>query len=99
MTMSTPSDPCPCTIVTACLRADGTPTFAVTEVTVTAEQRENGVHYYLAEADLLLAGYEEPFVNFDDSERPAFLLPAVQEYLGQAPDDASLATFVHSKEH
>ena len=70
------------TIVTACMRADGTPTFALTAVDATPEECANGVHYYRAEADLLEAGYEEPFVHFDPAEAPPFLLPAVRAQLG-----------------
>ncbi len=72
----------PLTIVTACMNADGTPDFALTTVEVTQEQIENGIHYYLAEAELLEAGYEEPFVHYDQDESPAFLHPAVRQYLG-----------------
>jgi hypothetical protein len=68
----------PVTVVSACRRADGCPDFAVTHVAVTQEEAENGIHYYLAEAELREAGYEEPFVHFDEDEAPAFLLPAVQ---------------------
>jgi hypothetical protein len=71
----------PVTVVTACMRSDGCPDFAVTRVEVTQEETENGIHYYLTEAELLEAGYEEPFVHFDEDESPAFLLPAVQDYL------------------
>jgi hypothetical protein len=71
----------PVTVVTACLRADGYPDFAVTRVEVTHEEAENGIHYYLVEAELLEAGYEEPFVHFSEEEAPAFLLPAVQQHL------------------
>ncbi len=72
------------TIVTACMRADGTPAFALTDVEATPEERANGVHYYRAEADLLEAGYEEPFVHFDPAEAPPFLLPAVRHHLSVA---------------
>ena len=68
-------------VVTACMRSDGKPTFAQTEVAVTSEEAENGVHYYLTEAELLRAGYEEPFVHFSEDEMPAFLLAAVQQFL------------------
>jgi hypothetical protein len=51
-------------------------------VEVTPQEFENGIHCYLAEADLLEAGYEEPFVHYDDADRPPFLLPAVRRYLG-----------------
>ena len=71
------------TSVTACMRADGTPAFALTDVEVTPEERANGVHYYLAEADLLEGGYEEPFVHFDPAEAPPFLLPAVRRHLSR----------------
>jgi hypothetical protein len=69
-------------IVTACMRPDGTPTFARTEVEATDDQAENGIHYYLAEAQLLEQGFEEPFVHFAENEAPAFLFPAVQQAPG-----------------
>jgi hypothetical protein len=71
----------PGTVVTACMRSDGCPDFAVTRVEVTPGEAANGIHYYLVEAELLEAGYEEPFVHFGEEESPAFLLPAVQQYL------------------
>jgi len=71
----------PVVVVSACMRSDGTPDFAPTQVEVTQEQIENGIHYYLVEAELLEAGYEEPFVHFAESEAPAFLFPAVKQYL------------------
>ena len=72
-------------IVTACMRRDGFPTFALTEVSATPEEIENGAHYYLAESELLMAGYEEPFVHFDQNESPAFLHEAVRGELAQTP--------------
>jgi hypothetical protein len=72
-------------VVTACMRADGAPDFALHQVEVTQEEAENGLHYCLVERQLLAAGYEEPFVHFDDLESPAFLQPAVREHLGLAP--------------
>ena len=72
-------------IVTACMRADGTPTFAVNEVSVTREEAENGMHYYWVEADLLESGYEEPFIHFDEDEAPAFLHAAVRQHLDLSP--------------
>jgi len=71
----------PVAVVSACMRSDGLPDFALTEVEVTPEQAENGIHYYLVEAHLLEAGYEEPFVHFAESEAPTFLFPAVKQYL------------------
>lgn len=70
-------------IVTACMNADGTPTFALSEVNVTEEQAANGIHYYVAEGQLLMDGYEEPFVHFDEDESPPFLHAAVREFLGR----------------
>jgi hypothetical protein len=69
------------TVVSACMNANGCPDFAVTEVEVTHDEYENGVHYDLADAQLAEAGYEEPIVHFDSFEAPAFLLPAVRRYL------------------
>lgn len=71
----------PVAVVSACMRSDGLPDFALTEVEVTPEQAENGIHYYLVEAHLLEAGYEEPFVHFEESEAPAFLFPVIKQYL------------------
>jgi hypothetical protein len=68
-------------VVSACMKADGTPTFALNEVAVTQDEAENGIHYYLVEADLLEAGFEEPFVHFDHDEAPPFLHPAVRQHL------------------
>ena len=79
------SDTRPIAIITACMRPDGLPTFARTEVEVTDDQAENGIHYYLAEAELLQQGFEEPMVHFSEEEAPAFLFPAVQESLAVAP--------------
>ncbi len=70
-------------IVTACMQSDGQPTFALNEVEATQDEVLNGIHYYLVEAELLQAGYEEPFVHFDSDEAPPFLHAAVREYLEQ----------------
>jgi hypothetical protein len=88
--MPQPEDKRLITVVSAVMRRDGFPDFAVTQVEVTQEEYDNGVHIYLAEADLLTAGYEEPFVHFPELESPPFLLSAVQEYLGSATPDAVL---------
>jgi hypothetical protein len=82
MSMAVLDDKRPVTLVSACMNADGTPDFAATTIYVTEEEAANGRHYALAEVELLQSGKEEPFVHFSDAERPAFLLPAVQEYLG-----------------
>ncbi len=74
-------------IVTACMRQDGTPTFALTEVVVTPDEAANGVHYPLAEIHLIATGFEEPFVHFDEAESPPFLHAAVRQSLGLPPAD------------
>ena len=40
-------------VVSACMQRDGRPTFAHTQVSVTPEEAEDGLHYYLVEAELL----------------------------------------------
>ena len=75
----------PVTIVSACMTRNGTPTLLLNQVEVTQDEAENGVHYYLVEAQLLEDGYEEPFVHFDEGEAPAFLHPAVRQHLGLPP--------------
>jgi len=69
-------------VVSACMSADGTPTFTLYEVEVTADEYANGVHYSLVEAHLVEAGYDEPFVHFDEQEAAPFLFPSVREHLG-----------------
>jgi hypothetical protein len=96
--MPTRSDANLVAIVTACMNADGTPDFALTEVMVTPEQAENGVHYALAEARLLERGYEEPFVHYAADEAPAFLHEAVRQYLGLSPAPTAPTHIVLSKE-
>jgi hypothetical protein len=80
-------------VVTACMRQDGTPTFAFTEVAVTPDEAANGVHYPLAEIRLVAAGFEEPFVHFDEAESPHFLHPAVRQSLGLPPADFARQPF------
>lgn len=63
-------------VVAACMRHDGLPTFALTEVEVTQEEADNGRHYDMAEERLMQNGYEEPFVHFADNEAPTFLTAA-----------------------
>src|SRR5260221_10956061 len=70
------------TVVTACAFAGGEPGFAITDVRVTHDEYENGVHYDLVADRLLDDRYEKPFVHFDEFDMPRFLLPAVRKYLG-----------------
>jgi hypothetical protein len=88
--MSRPEDKRSLTIVSAVMRRDGFPDFALTQVEVTPDEYDNGIHIYLAEADLLEAGFDEPFVHFPDCESPVFLLPAVREYLRSAKANTAL---------
>ena len=85
---TTPEGPRRRAVVTACMTAGGLPTFALTEVTVTPEEAAEGLQYDLAAGRLLAAGYEEPFVHFDEADAPPFLLPAVRTLL-RAPAPAT----------
>jgi hypothetical protein len=89
----------PITIVSACMTRSGLPHFAVNQVQATHAEFQNGIHYYLAEADLLLAGYEEPFVHFDETEAPAFLIPAVRQHLDQADAQPTLGVLALTENH
>ena len=80
--MSAANDKRVVALVTACMRSDGRPAFAHTEVAVTPEEAENGVQYYLVEGKLLQQGFEEPMVHFGEEEIPAFLFSAVKDLLG-----------------
>lgn len=69
------------TIVSAVMRSDGFPDFALTQVEVTPVEYDNGVHYLLVDEALTQRGYEEPYVHFDELEAPSFLHPAIKRYL------------------
>jgi hypothetical protein len=66
------------------LNAAGVPDFALTEVAVTPQEYADGVHCDRVEARLVAAGFEEPFLHFDERDAPPFLVPAVRQYLGSA---------------
>lgn len=85
-------------VVSACMNAEGTPDFALNHVEVTQDEAENGIHYYLAEAELFEKGYEEPFVHFDIDEAPDFLHPAVRQYLGLPIIDTEPITLVTTED-
>ena len=57
--MANQTEPRPVEVVTACMRPDGLPTFVLNRAEVSQDEAENGVHYDLAAAQLLEAGYEE----------------------------------------
>lgn len=86
------------TVVTACTCPDGMPDFALTEVEVTHDEYENGVHYDLVADRLTDDDYEEPFTHFDEFDAPAFLIPAVKQYLAAAEDDDAPEPFIMEKE-
>jgi hypothetical protein len=88
----------PMAIVSACMNANGCPAFALNQVEVTQEDIDNGIHYYLVEAQLLEAGYEEPFVYFDETEAPPFLHAAVRQFLSVSLVVAEPITPVLSEE-
>jgi hypothetical protein len=67
------------------MRPDGTPTFAMNTVGVTAAELAEGFQYELAEVHLLKDGFEEPFVHFAEGEAPSFLHPAVRQFLRSSP--------------
>ena len=68
----------PVSVVTACMTPDGTPTFTLHTVGVTAAELADGLHYQLVVMQLFKRGYEEPFVHFPENESPAFLHPAMR---------------------
>ena len=69
------------TVISACMRVDGLPDFAVTEVEVSVDEYENGAHYDLTDRSLADRGFEEPYVHFDNREAPPFLHRGVREHL------------------
>ena len=85
-------------VVTACLNVSGLPEFVLNEVEVTAEEAANGVHYYLVEADLQQAGYEEPYTHFDQFEAPAFLHPAVRQHLSTSVNGSNKVALSEEKQ-
>jgi hypothetical protein len=70
-------------VVTACLNASGSPDLVLTEVEVTHDEYADGVHCELVEDQLVAAGYDEPFVHFDDGTAARLLVPVVRQYLNQ----------------
>jgi len=65
-------------IAVACRNASGMPDMPVFTVAVTREECELGSHYDKAEALAEGAGYEAPFICFDDSEQSC-IVSAVRE--------------------
>jgi hypothetical protein len=69
------------TVVSACINAAGQPDFALSEVLIPVGGPDWDVFYDHLEEDLRERGYECPFVHFDETEAPPFLIPAVRRYL------------------
>ncbi|WP_073664165.1 MULTISPECIES: hypothetical protein [Pseudomonadota] len=65
-------------IAVACRNASGMPDLPIFTVTTTKEEYDLGIHYDKAEALADEAGYEGPFVCFDDTEHAAILAAAVR---------------------
>ena len=82
----------PVTIISTCMRPEGTPCFVRNEVEVTADERANGIHYLQAEARLVREGYEEPWVHFDQWKAPFFLIPALKQAVADALKAPDLIT-------
>lgn len=69
------------TVITACTTADGSPGFGLTEVLVTFDEYNDGLHYEITEGLLRDRDYEPPFVHFDQFEIPDFLEKGVREWI------------------
>lgn len=63
-------------IAVACRNASGMSDMPIFTVAVTEEEYALGVHYDRAEAMAEEAGYEMPFVCFDDAEHGAIMAAA-----------------------
>jgi hypothetical protein len=69
------------TVVSACINAACRPDFAVSTITVPSSGPNPEFPFDTLEADLRERGYECPFVHFDETEAPSFLIRAVRRYL------------------
>jgi len=90
--MSTMEEKRSLTIYSACMRGDGLATFARNQVEVTEEEAENGIQFYLVEAQLLEAGLEEPFVHFPEEELPTFVVAALAQQVATSMTEPCLLT-------
>ena len=84
-TPSTANGPAPklrtCTVVSACINAAGRPDFALSTIAVTSSEPKTELSLDALEDNLRERGYECPFVHFDETEAPPFLIRAVRRYL------------------
>lgn len=65
-------------VAVACRNANGSPDFYITTVSVSQTDYALGEHYTVAEEHAEEAGYEGPFLSFDDSEHGAIISAAQQ---------------------
>lgn len=65
-------------VAVACRNASGESDIPIFEVAVTDDEYDLGAHYDKAEALAEDAGYEKPFVCFDDAEHGAILRAAME---------------------
>ena len=56
------------TVAVACTNATGCSDFFVTQVSVSQEQYEDGIHYDFAKEKAMDKGYEGPFICYDNYE-------------------------------
>ncbi|NDC55274.1 MAG: hypothetical protein EBZ69_00305 [Alphaproteobacteria bacterium] len=59
--------------VVACFNASGEPDFYFCKVDATEQNYNDGEHYEMAEEAAKRAGYEGPYVAFDENDGPAWL--------------------------
>ena len=65
-------------VAVACRNANGGPDFYITTVFVSQADYDLGEHYDLAEEKAEKAGYEGPFLSYDDSEHDSIISAAQQ---------------------
>lgn len=77
-------------VAVACRNASGEADLPVFEIKVSQHDYDLGLHYDLAEANAEAAGYERPFVCFDEAEQPAVkrAVAVFDGALGVAPSRA-----------
>ena len=74
------------TVVSACINAAGRPDFALSTISVPSSGPNLDFSFDALEDDLRERGYECPFVHFDETEAPPFLIRAVRRYLLLSPN-------------
>jgi len=68
------------TVVTACMNANGAPDFGFTEVEVTQEEAENGVHYDEGEAPAFLHTAVRHYLGLSFADAaPTVIVPSEEQ--------------------